>query len=124
MVIGLFKKTYIVKKFGQQNIDGGYQSYTHTEIPVKLNVQPLSVNDLQALPEGSRTVKRVKSYGPDKLTSVDDMNNIPGDWLFYNGYWYECKSSVVWDHTPLSHYRSEFVILPENKQEPPPEVTP
>ena len=88
---------------------------------VRLNVQPLTPNELMALPDGDRTVKRVKSFGPDRLSSADDLKGTPGDRLFYNGAWFECTSSVMWDHTILSHYRSDFTILPQKEQMPPPE---
>ena len=99
----------------------GYPSAPYTDGTALLNVQPLSSNDLQALPEGERTVKRVKAYGSERLASADEYLGIPGDRLYYHGLWYECKSSVMWDHTLLSHYESEFVLLPESEQEDPPE---
>jgi len=115
--IGLFKKLYTVRQYSQQEITDGYASANYTDAKLLLDVQPLSPDEMQALPEGDRTVKRIKSFGGDRLTSADEFGNIPGDRLFYNGQWYECVSSVMWDHTVLSHYRSEFVVLPATQQE-------
>ena len=51
-----------------------------------------------------------------------------GDWLFYRGnmdpvgHWYECVSSLGWDHTMLAHCRSEFVQVADSESyglEPP-----
>jgi hypothetical protein len=89
---------------------------------MKLDVQPLTPNELMALTEGERTVKRLKTFGTSQLVSADEFTGTPGDLLFYRGYWYECKSSVFWDQTILTHYRSDFVILPPADQETPPEV--
>jgi hypothetical protein len=86
-----------------------------------LDVQPLSSNELLVLPEGDRTVKRIKSYGADRLTSADENAGTRGDRLYYKEQWYECKSSVGWDHTILAHYRSEFVLLANQSNEPPPQ---
>jgi len=124
VAIGLFKRLYTVRKHGAQTITCGYASAPYTDVRTMLNVQPLSPDELQALPEGERTVKRVKTYGAGKLTSADEYDGVPADMLFYRGQWYKCKSSVDWNHTMLSHYRSEFVILPECDQPDPPEVTP
>ena len=121
MNIGLFKKPYTVRQYEAQTIINGYASAPYKDTVMMLNVQPLSSNELRVLPEGDRTIKRVKSFGPDRLMSADEFEGIPGARLFYQGYWYECTSSVMWDHTILSHYRSDFVILPQRDQMPPPE---
>jgi hypothetical protein len=123
-LLGLFKKSYTVRKHQQQEIKKGYASAAYTDIILRLNVQPLTPNEILALPEGERTVKRIKSFGVGPMESADEYGNVPGDRLFYRGIWYECVSSVPWDHTMLSHYRSEFVALPANKQPEPPQPTP
>jgi len=115
--VGLFKKRYTVRQYSRQTITDGYASAKYAEANLLLDVQPLSPDEMQALPEGDRTVKRIKSFGGDRLTSADEFESVPGDRLFYNGQWYECVSSVMWDHTVLSHYRSEFVVLSANQQE-------
>ena len=121
--IKLFKKPYTLRRYGEQTIEDGYASAPYSDAIIKLNVQPLTPDELMALPDGERTVKRIKSYGPDKLTSANEFEGIPGDWLFYNGYWYECTSSVMWDHTILRHYRSDFVLIPQCDQMSPPNPT-
>ena len=121
MYIGLFKRQYTMRVYKEQTVSGGHASAPFKDIVVRLNVQPLTPDELMALPEGERTVKRVKTFGPEMLASADEYTGTPGVRLFYRGYWYECKSSVLWDHTLLSHYRSDFVILPQREQEPPPE---
>jgi hypothetical protein len=119
MAIGIFRRPYILRRFGEQTITGGYADAQYTEISVRLNVQPLSANELRALPEGERTIKRVKSFGAAKLISADTTAQTPGDWLCYDGEWYECKTCVHWLHTPLRHHEAEFVVL---EQQPPLEV--
>jgi len=115
--IGIFRKPYTVRKYGKQEIVNGYPRAPYTDVKLRLDVQPLSADDLQALPEGQRTVKRVKAYGKNKLTAADEYDGIPGDRLFYQGLWYACTSSVMWEHTALAHYRSEFTLQPPGEQE-------
>jgi hypothetical protein len=91
----------------------------YTDLSVNLNVQPLSKNELQALPEGERTIKRVKTFGMDALVSADEHMQTAADLLFYDGLWYECKTCVHWLHTPLTHYEAEFVVLSDQSSEPP-----
>lgn len=123
MSIGLFKRPYTVRQYGPQKIIRGHAASPHTDKTIRLNVQSLNPDELLTVPEGDRTVKRVKAFGSDMLTSADEFTGTPGDRLFYRGLWYECKSSVPWDHTfILNHYRSEFAVLKE-QEDPPQEVT-
>lgn len=114
--MNIFKKTYKVRTFGEQKKINGYAVSNSSETTALLNVQPLSPNELQALPEGERTIKRIKAFGSFPFTSANQYTGQQGDQLFYMGHWFECKSSVEWDHTMLAHYRSEFVILPETNK--------
>src|SRR5215469_16896403 len=109
MFIGLFKKEYTVRRFAPQMIEKGYASAAFSDISIILNVQPLSTDDLQALPEGERTVKRIKAIGKEKLQSADEFTGTPADRLFYDGLWYECTASNKWAATALAHYDSQFV---------------
>ena len=118
--IGLFKKSYTVRHYAAQTVENGYAAAPYSDTTMRLDVQPLTPDELMALPEGDRTVKRIKTFGGDKLASADEFEGIPGDRLFYNGRWFECTSSVRWDHTLLSHYRSDFIILPQRDQMAPP----
>jgi hypothetical protein len=85
-------------------------------LTVRLNVQPLGSDELSALPEGERTIARVKTFGDTEMISADEHSGITGDLLLYSGKWYECKSCVHWLHTPLTHYEAEWVIRANNEQ--------
>ena len=123
-MVGLFKRPYTVRKHGAQVITRGYPSAPHTDVILRLNVQPVAPNRFDAQPEGDRTVKHLKSWGREQLASANEYTSVPGDLLFYRGIWYECKSSVQWDHTLLRHFQSDFVALPANKQPRPPSMAP
>ena len=122
-MIGIFRKQYTIRKYLPQVIERGYASSQCIEITSQLNVQPLSTDELRALPEGERTVKKIKSYGSDQMASADASTQTPGDRLFYHGQWYECVSSEQWEHTILAHYRSEWVLLAQ-QDDPPKAVVP
>lgn len=110
-----FRKNYVIRRYSAQEIVRGHAVYDYIEMQTLLNVQPINQDEIQALPEGERSVKRLKAFGDYPLTAADQYSGIPGDWLFYKGCWYECKSCVERDHTPIGHFRSEFVIVPENE---------
>lgn len=119
MSFGIFKREFIVRRFGDEENINGYGVAPYSDTTARLNVQPLSKDELQALPEGEQKTKRMKAFGDLVFTTADQSTGRRGDWLFYQGamdpegHWYECVSSVGWDHTLLSHCRSEFVLVSE-----------
>jgi len=119
--IGIFRRSYTVRRHAEQEISGGYASAKYSDDKMMLNVQPMSNKELLALPEGNKAVKGVKAYGGKMLAPANENGGIPGDRLYYLGQWYVCVSSARWDHTPLMHYRSQFTLLPASEQGKPPE---
>lgn len=119
--MGLFRRRYTLRRHSASKTVDGYSASGYSDVTVSLNVQPLSSDELLALPEGERTVERVKTFGADKLLTADEHSGTPGDWLLYDGKWYECKSCVHWLHTPLAHYEAEWVISAEQRIESPEE---
>ena len=120
MRLGIFRKLYTVRWHEKQTVKRGYASSPYADVKMRLNIQPQAPNSLDSRVEGDITVKHLKAWGKDKLTSADENTGIPGDCLYYQGAWYECKSSAMWNYTPLAHYQSDFVIMLAEKQFPPP----
>lgn len=108
-VIGMFRRPHWIRRWGP---DG------RRDFKTALNVQPLGSNELKSLPEGARTTRRLKAYGPLELTPADQKNRQRGDWLYYRGRWYICVSCVLWDHTIVGHYCSELVEISETERSP------
>ena len=109
MGITIFRRTFTIRRFGEDELIDGYAHTTYEDTETQLNVQPLSADELLALPEGERRTKRLKAYGDLVFTTADQSTGRRGDWLLYDGHWYECVSSLYWDHTLLTHCKSEFV---------------
>jgi hypothetical protein len=120
MAIGIFRRPYTIRRHGEQKVVNGYAVSGSSDFTALLNIQPLSAKELLALPEGERTIARVKTFGADALISADEHSETPGDLLCYDGSWYECKSCVHWLHTLLTHYEAEFVILADQTAQDPP----
>lgn len=129
MGLGIFRRDFVVRRFGESGFVDGYGVAAFTDTMTSLNVQPLSKDELRALPEGQRRTKRMKAFGDLVFTPSDEPTGRRGDWLYYRGsmdpegHWYECVSSLGWDHTMLSHCRSDFVQVSESaaKSLPPPD---
>ena len=113
--MNIFRKNYTIRRHEKQEIVNGYASSPYNEFEAMLNVQPMN-DDMQAHPEGDRIVRKVKSFGKDRITPADQYTVTQGDWLLYNGRWYECVMTVEWHATPLKHFYSEYTLVSEVRQ--------
>lgn len=114
MNITLFNKKYWVRRFGEQKEVRGYFTAGYSDFIASLNVHPMGADQMQALPEGERKLKRLEAHGSDVLIVANQDTGVKGDLLLYDGDWYECISAQKWDHTILSHLNYQFVIVPND----------
>lgn len=114
MNIRLFNKLYWLRQAQEQKLVKGHLVSGYEDVAVSLHVHPLSTNQIQALPEGERKMKRLEGHGEIKLNVGDEAQNRKGDLLYYHGDWYECLSCQLYDHTMLSHYNYQFVLVPRD----------
>lgn len=114
MNIALFNRKYIARKFGEQKEVKGYLTAGYRDVEVRLHIHPVGSDQIQALPEGERKIRRLEGHGTDVLVVADHNTNQQGDLLYYDGEWYECVSAQRFDHTLLSHYNYQFVIVPKD----------
>lgn len=120
MLLGIFKKPYVVRRFEEgEHVNGHYRAKV-TEFVASLNIQPFAKQSgSELLPEGARSFSTIKVWGDTEFRSVDQYSDQKADWLCYRGKWYICQSCVVRDSTPMGHCYSVWVILAEGKQKPP-----
>ena len=108
----IWKKKYVLRRYGKQRSRKGYFTRGYTEFSVFLDVQ--TVNSSATLTkEGRRATKEIKAFGRAQLQAADVKTGVQGDRLFFDGEWYECTSCVRREHTPLAHYRSQFTLVSE-----------
>ena len=62
MGFGIFKRSFVIRRFGEERLIDGYGVAPFTDTVAHLNVQPLSKDEIQALPEGEQRVKRMKAF--------------------------------------------------------------
>lgn len=114
MNITIFNRKYWVRHFGEPKVVLGYITNGFEDRVVSLNVHPLSTDQIKALPEGERKLKRLEAQGTDVLVVSDEAAGTKGDLLYYQGNWYECVSAQPWDHTVLRHTNYQFVLVPKD----------
>ena len=120
--MNIWKIPYTLRRYNPQKKKKGYVTRNYTDSIVKLNVQPVSAQ-VEVTEDGKRCPKRIKAFGTFPIRTVDIAKGINADRLFYQGAWYECVQSQMWEHTPLFHYESEFTLvseaIPESDKKPP-----
>ena len=114
MNITLFNRLYWIRRFGEQRNVKGYMVSGHKDFGASLHINPTGSDQMQALPEGQRKMKRIEGHGIEPLLVADEKENRKGDMLWYRGDWYECVSSMLYDHTILNHYNYQFVLTPHD----------
>ena len=112
MNIRLFNKNYWIRRFKKQEVIKGYISAGYADFGASLHLHPLGTDEMLALPEGQRKIKRLEGHGEIELLTADQTRNQKGDMVYYHGAWYECEMCQMFDHTLLSHYNYQFVQVP------------
>ena len=75
---------------------------TFTNGTIKASVHPVSVNELQLLPEGKREAAQYKIITSSKLnTSLE--NNGSSDEVQINSNWYEIIMALPWQNNIINH---------------------
>ena len=111
--MSIFKKPYLVRRFGAPFEEDGGEPADHYEKTFDMDVQIAVPSGAEANPEGQRKSKRLNSWGNTEMLAADDTTGTVADWLQYRGQWYECTSCEYREHTILNHWRSEWTRLPE-----------
>lgn len=115
MNISIFNRKYWVRRFGEQKEVKGYLTTQNIDFVASIHVHPLGNDKVMALPEGERNVLRLEGHNSSPpLRAANQELNQKGDLLRYDGAWYECVSAQKYDHTLLSHYNYQFVIVPND----------
>lgn len=102
-----FRKTQTIKRTVPGSyVNGVYVEGAETTLTIQASVQPMSGNDLVAVPEGRRASDMVKLYTSTDLFSQGDTGSGQSpDRLVWLGKDYEISSKDVNQMSVISHYR-------------------
>lgn len=112
MVLNIFKKQYTLRRFGETKLVKGRSRASYSDCMVMLNVQPLSMTELTALPDGIRRAKNIKAIGKVLVRTADERTGTLADRLYYSGEWYECTGTDIWGNTPVGQTEAVFGLIP------------
>lgn len=112
MILDIFKRPYTMRRFEKTQIVRGRPHAAYIDSTVRLDVQPLSSDDIMTLPDGMRRKKNVKAIGRIKLRTADEKAGTLADRIYYRGEWYECTGTDIWGNTPVGQTEAVFGLVP------------
>lgn len=120
-----FRSPYVLRHFGDIENVRGREKYCYEESIVQADIQTSTRNNTMNT-EGANLTSRIKVWTDEQLTPTDEGSEQLGDWIYYSGRWFQCISSLFACNTLISHWVSEFDIVPlsDPKSTIPPSVVP
>lgn len=109
-----FRKPFTVKRtVAGSYVNGVYVEGAESTITIQASVQPVSGQDLVAIPEGRRASDMVKVYTSDDLFGQGDAGSGQSpDRLTYRGKDYEIYSKEVRQMDIIPHYKMYAIKKP------------
>lgn len=76
--------------------DGEFVKPTPDTITVDMSVQPLTMKEIQNLPEGQRTKRAFKAYCAAEMFTANQVTGVPADIVAYDGSQFEVQGTERW----------------------------
>lgn len=118
MGLRLWKRKRILRRYTGHEVVNGYELVTHEDRIISADIQTTALSVTTGL-EGDMAVQRIKVFTDTQLNVARD--DLPGDRIWFQGRWFECRSTKLSENTFLKHWTSTFVECVN--QEDAPEVT-
>lgn len=122
MGLPLWKKKHILRRFRDPEVLGGYETHDYDDMIIQSDVQTTD-NYATMGEDGDEPRQSLKMFSDCEICVADTTKGILGDQLWFQGKWFECRSSVLSENTFLRHYTSTFVECPVQNDPPELEVT-
>ncbi|MCX4351711.1 MAG: hypothetical protein OSJ60_08740 [Lachnospiraceae bacterium] len=116
----MFRKPQILRRYAEAKSTGGYSfSGSASDKVILADIQTTDA-DTATESDGDSSLQWIKVFSDDEIRMADEKNGAKADLIWYQGKWYECRSTNYKGNTILRHWISKFVECP-NQMEPPKE---
>ena len=120
MGLPLWKKKRLIRRYSAPKaVDGYMVPSSHTDMYIKADVQTTDKSTSTGA-DGDITLQKLKVFTDSELCVADERTGIPGDRMWFQSRWFECRSSRLSENTFLKHWTSTFVEC-TNADDPPEE---
>lgn len=117
--MNFLKKEKQIRRYSEPINIRGYISIPYADITLPMDVQTLE-DIVQTTEDGSKSIQKLKVFCDSEILVESEVNKQKADRLWFQGKWFECKSSRLSENTPLKHYTATFVECLD--QEPGPDA--
>lgn len=111
-----FRKPFPVKRTepGDYDDGGNWVEGSETNLTLYMSIQPLRVDEMDALPEGRRNSRAVKIYSGDELYPAEQTAGQNADFVTWQGKQWEVIGCDPYQMGVISHYKSLAVEVKAN----------
>jgi len=106
--MNFLKRPYLLRRYSEPKIVRGYSSIPYDDLTFPMDIQTLE-DEVITTPEGSRSVQRLKVFCDSIILVENQEKQQKADRVWFQGKWFECKSSRLSENTPLRHWTATFV---------------
>lgn len=106
--MNFLKKRYPIRRYFKPEMIRGYSSIPYNDLILPMDIQTLE-DEVITTPDGSRSVQRIKVFCDNILLVDDQIKQKKADRVWFQGKWFECRSSRLSENTPLRHWTATFV---------------
>lgn len=103
-----FKHPHRLRRYSEPTIIRGYSSIPYKDFTLPVDIQTME-DAMVTTADGSRSVQRLKAFCDSEILVENISKQQKADRLWFQGKWFECRSSRLSENTPLRHYTATFV---------------
>lgn len=108
------KQVPVIRKTGYWDDAGDWHDNSPQNLTISMSVQPLTTEEMDALPEGRRTNRSVKIYSNIELLAAIQGTAQNSDVIVWLGKNYEVVGCTPYQMGVISHYKSYAVEVAAN----------
>jgi len=115
--MNFFKRPHILRRYSSPIYERGYSTIPYEDIVLPMDVQTMKDVSVTTS-DGTKSVQQLKVFCDYEILVENQGTQQKGDRLWFQGKWFECKSSRLSENTPLRHWTSTFVECLDNEAPP------
>lgn len=101
-------KDRTVRRYGKPEYKGGLAHVPYQDMVIPMDCQTTDRTASTDV-DGTESVQRLKVFCDEKLYVEDTDKQQKADRIWFQGKWFECRSSRLSENTPLRHWTCTFV---------------
>ena len=115
--MNFFKRPYCLRRYSRPEIIRGYYSTPYADSSFLMDIQTME-DEVITTPDGSRSVQKLKVFCDTEILVENEAAKQKADRVWFQGKWFECRSSRLSENTPLRHWTATFVECPDAEAGP------